>query len=253
MKRLRIISVAVMAAFVCANLVACSKETTDVPAGKKRITKIVSEDIFNGITDESTITFKYDSEGRLIESSEKGTSYMSEWSSEIKYKWTDTAIVYTENYEYNNLPYTYEWTCTLLPNGKVGTLNDGYSNEDLTYNEDGRYDASGLWAWEGDKLMCTYSDYMSAYTYGETCKSGYAPLHTIYGSYLLLIHPELIGAQTNQLPISCTHTGYFNKEAQPYSSTYEYEFDSEGYVTKIVRTDTYDSYTHTFTDIITWE
>lgn len=247
-----------MVVFLCAHFAACSKATTDATAREKRITKIVSEYIFNGLTDESSITFKYDSRGRLAESSAMGKSYMSEWSSEwsseVTYKWTDTAIIYTENYEYENIPYVYEWTYILLSNGLVGTLDygAGYS-EDLSYNADGRYNAFGLWVWEGDKLMCTYSDYMSVYTYGEPCKSGYAPLFTVYDNSLFLVHPELIGVRTKQLPIGCTHTGYFDKEAAPYSTTYEYEFDAEGYVVKIVRTNIFDNYSHIYTDIFTWE
>lgn len=250
----RFIGVAVIALFVCANFAACSKEATNTPAREKRITKIVSEDNFSGDIEESTITFKYDSRGRLVESTDIGTGYLGGWSSVAKYEWTDTAVIYTEDYLYNDIPYTYEYKYILLSNGLVGTLDygAGYS-EDLSYNADGRYNADGLWEWEGDKLVCIYDDYMSAYTYGEPCKSGYAPLFTIYGNVLFFAHPELIGARTKQLPIGCTHTGYFNKDAKPYSTTYDYEFDAEGYVTKIVCTNIYDSYTHIFTDIITWE
>jgi hypothetical protein len=44
------------------------------------------------------------------------------------------------------------------------------------------------------------------------------------------------------------------QNASPYTSTYEYEFDSEGYITKMVVTERFDDgRVATHTDIVTWE
>lgn len=273
MKILKSIGAAVMAVLVCANFASCSKDAVDGNpsvdgdpfstvkeyASEKKLTKIVSEYSSYGKTQTQTTAFKYDSDGRLVESVQEGeSSNNEEWSGVAEYKWTNTAISYKEKYVYKdghmNIPNTYECRYE-VSKGLVREMDyAGDDVESVSYNKDGRYDGEETWEWDGDKLMCTYSDYMSVYTYGEPCKSGYYPFCSIDSSALFYAHPELLGVRTKQLPVSCRSTAYYVQDLKPYSSTYEYEFDAEGYVIKQKTTEVHeDGYTRVYIDSYTWE
>ena len=263
MKRLRFIGVAVIAMFVSANLASCSKDDGNSSgfvnkyANEKKITKIVSESVAYAQTSRTTTTFKYDSNGRLIETIEEYKSSNNEESRGVaQYTWTNTAVIYKEECEikstHDNFTETYECKYDLL-NGLVRSVDygDGDSYR-LSYNEDGRYDNEGTWEWDGDKLICVLGDYKELYTYDEPCTSGYYPFFDT--DILFSAHPELLGVRTKQLPVSCKASGYYAQNVSPYTSTYEYEFDVEGYITKMIVTRKFDNgSTLTFTDTITWE
>uniref|UniRef100_UPI004056D120 hypothetical protein n=1 Tax=Alistipes sp. TaxID=1872444 RepID=UPI004056D120 len=260
MKRFRFIGMAVMAMLVSANLASCSKEDgnssgfVNDDANEKKITKIVSESIVYGQTSQATTTFKYDSNGRLVESIEehKGSE---EGRSVAEYVWTNNSVIYTEESESKWGSRTYHCKYK-LSNGLVRSVDYGDGDsENLSYNEDGRYDNEGTWEWDGDKLMCVFGDYKKLYTYGEPCKSGYYyPIASIDASDLFLAHPQLLGIRTKQLPVSCKGSGYYAQDLSPYTSTYEYEFDAEGYIIKMIVEEKFDNGTiNTFTDTITWE
>ncbi|MBP3551068.1 MAG: hypothetical protein J6J57_05430 [Alistipes sp.] len=268
MKKLGFIGMAVMAMLVSANLSSCSKEDGNSSgfvnkyANEKKITKIVSESVTYAQTSRTTTTFKYDSNGRLIETIDeyKGPNNQEESRGIAQYTWTNTAVIYTEEYEiksthHGNFTETYKFKYG-LSNGLVRSVDYGDGDsENLSYNEDGRYDNEGTWEWNGDKLICVLGDYKVLYTYGEPCKSGYYyPIADIDASALFLAHPELLGVRTKQLPVSCKGSGYYAQDVSPYTSTYEYEFDTEGYIIKTIVTRKFDNGSiHTFTDTITWE
>ncbi len=263
MKRFRFIGMAVMAMLVSANLASCSKEDGNSSgfvndyANEKKITKIVSESVAYAQTSRTTTTFKYDSNGRLVETIEEYKSSNNEESRGIaQYTWTNTAVIYTEECEikspHDNFTETYECKYD-LSNGLVRSVDYGDGDsENLSYNEYGRYDNEGTWEWDGDKLICVLGDYKVLYTYGEPCKSGYYPFFDT--DILFSAHPELLGVRTKQLPVSSRSIGYYMQDASPYTSTYEYEFDTEGYIIKMIVEEKFDNGTiNTFTDTITWE
>ena len=56
--------------------------------------------------------------------------------------------------------------------------------------------------------------------------------------FLNLVHPELLGIQTTLLPTKMS--------IDDYDDVFEYEFDKDGYVSKIIKNN-FDTYT------LTWE
>lgn len=109
--------------------------------------------------------------------------------------------------------------------------------------------------WEGDKLISYVGpyDFFPTYTYDNiTCKKGYHPLLGL--TDFAYTNPELAGMKTNQLPVSCTNVFNGTHPEYNYTVTYEYEFNTEGYISKItekrargVEGDSTCSYT------LTWE
>ena len=218
----------------------------DAPVKEKRLVKVVS-----GQTDPTTYTFKYDNEGRLIkavESWEKGTysdvctsSY--EWgfnkidvkqvscSSDGSESYTSTAIC---SYILDNNGLVTECTYS---NSYIDDTNKSY----FTYNESNRLtsvihtdDSDVVLVWSGDKLTtCNGGNDTLTLTYGEPCKRGY----NIYlGDFIpgdelfSMAHPELFGTRTKQLQ---TAVIWRDSDGDSETTTFEYEFDSEGYVSKI--------------------
>jgi hypothetical protein len=97
--------------------------------------------------------------------------------------------------------------------------------------------------WDGDKLIevnnndpVLRTDYK--FTYGNiSCVKGFALnaiLTTQQAEHLSYVHPELAGIRTSQCPILEKIT-YYDGEQITDSTTYEYsyEFDEEGYMTKM--------------------
>ena len=108
--------------------------------------------------------------------------------------------------------------------------------------------------WDGDRLVLGYlGDYKYRYNYTDvTCTKGFLPiLHMAFvEDPLLVVHPELIGAYTRQLPTSATYTNFINPSQEGGAITYEYEFDSEGYISKIIEKSD-RGYTYSYT--LTWK
>ena len=77
-------------------------------------------------------------------------------------------------------------------------------------------------------------------TYGKTCSKGYHPfIATMIGAgeyqVLFMAHPEIAGMRTSQLPqsITWTHTDNYSGKTDSSTYTFTYEFDKEGYISKI--------------------
>lgn len=217
MKTLRILGMAMFAIVMGVSLASCSKD--DNPNGsedfsnEKKLVKIVAKDENGG--DLEVFTFKYDNNGKLIQST--GSFDHREYSWNSNYTWSDNVIMIDGDY------------AIALEDGRIKSNSD---NETFTYNDSnrltkyvGKYDTATI-TWAGDKIK-TISSYVGSnlsFTYGEPLKKGYCPLipYLIFEyDNLSMAHPELFGARTKQLP---TMIG---------GILLTYEFDKEGYITKI--------------------
>lgn len=252
MKTLRLIGMAFMSVFLCANFAACSSSDDDEPSengggevttSEKKIVKIAckAEDW------SETRTFDYDDKGRLIQSIETDEENNKTYTYVYKYIWGDNAI--KVSYDDGD-----SYTLTL----KDGLVQSSYDGDIFTYNQSKKFiKGENEWEtitaiWDGDKLMSiSNEDEDAILTYSKSCKKGYFPfIPTMidFGSeYLFVAHPEIAGMRTAQLPSSVT---WDNEE----TSILTYEFDKEGYISKVVGKETYrDGYTETYTYTITWQ
>lgn len=207
MKTLRMFGMAMVAIVMGVSLASCSKDENPENNGdfsnEKKLVKMVNSS--------ETFTFTYDSEGRLSKA-----TLAEMWNGELmegewQLVWGDDAIKIDD--------------CTLtIKNGLVQSSSKG---ETFAYNSSNRiikYDSSTA-IWDNDKLVSA-GDF--TLTYGESCKKGYFPLIPfMIGDYyqgsaiLYFAHPEIAGMRTKQLP-----TGMNGR-------TLSYEFDKDGYITKI--------------------
>ena len=73
--------------------------------------------------------------------------------------------------------------------------------------------------------------------------------------WLYCAHPELLGLRTKQLPKSATRNRTYNDTGYKSSITalFSYEFDKDGYISKITIIETYEGETSTDTYLLTWE
>ena len=146
---------------------------------------------------------------------------------------------------------TINYTITLENNLFTKFINNdsGYEMSIYTYNEDGRMQnyldivCDATCVWDADKLISIDNDAFNTehkYTYGNiSCLKGYCPIiiKNIQTEPLPFAHPEFVGLRTKQCPISVEYT-YFEGD-EPLGTdhySYEYEFDNEGYITKIIET-----------------
>lgn len=221
-----------LAVLVCTGFVACGSdddETTNPNGGViggKKITMLVHEQ--KGLT----LTFDYDSEGKLVMASENDRK--------LEYTWSDDAIDYTINWG--------KLRSYVLKNNLVqkDMTNDG--SDYFYYNSAGQLkkwspdgDLISL-KWDGDKLTSVTSyeedntfEYKQTITYNGCCKAGYNPLivNIVCDDELTYAHPELFGLRSTQLPSSIT-TESEEVWIETGTRNYEYEFDEAGYITKIV-------------------
>ena len=237
----------------------------DTPIKEKRLVKVVS-----GQTDPTTYTFEYDNEGRLIkvvESWEKDT-YSDVCTSSYEWGFNKIDVKQVSCSSDGSESYTSTAICSYIldNNGLVTeyTNSDKYINCTIkyyyTYNESNRLtsvtgtDSNDAFVWSGDKLT-TYKWYddVCTLTYGKTCKRGYNIFlgEFIQGGYELIMgHPELFGARTKQLQ---TTVILGDSDGDSETQTFEYEFDSEGYVSKITTGFEDDGQTYCEPIFLTWE
>ena len=160
--------------------------------------------------------------------------------------------------------------CTItLENNRFTKFEYDVKNaiSNYTYDKEGRMQtyvdaiSDATCVWDADKLISIDNDAFNTehrYTYGNiSCLKGYCPIiiNATQTEPLPFIHPEFAGLKTKQCPISeeCT---YFDEEDKPLIEyyTYEYEFDNEGYITKIIETITRpDTGTRIQTHTLTWK
>lgn len=139
-----------------------------------------------------------------------------------------------------------------LNNGLVQNSDKGhvysYNNSNRVVKVETDYDTTTA-IWDGDKLVSiSYDGHDNTLTYKESCKKGYFPFTTslIEDNYdaILVAHPELVGTRTNQLPASRTW------EDENETATFSYEFDKDGYISKI-KAKSPDGSTQIYT--LTWQ
>ena len=264
MKTFRFIGMALFAFLMCVNLTSCSGGDDDpteepeeggVVVSGKKLTKIVGTSENRSYSE--TYTFSYDSKGRLIEAKEIEEENGYKDTETYQFTWGDDAIKVICTYsEYTG---TDTYTIT-LKNGLVQSCADEYRTEIFTYNNANRfvkgedeYETTTA-IWDGDKLV-SISDSESDATlaYGTSCKKGYFPFVATMiedGCEILhMAHPEIAGMRTNQLPTKITWNDNYGSE----TSTFAYEFDKEGYISKIVGEETFDGSTETYTYTLTWQ
>ncbi len=253
MKTFRLISAILLAVLMCANFASCSKDdngaTTDgggndegsnqeVIVSEKKLVKMIGKNENN----DETYTFSYDSEGRLKTATYNQVYEGTAHNYDYQIIWGDDAIKAKIKYA-DGEEHSYTYT---LANGLVQRCDD---NETFSYNssnrligvdyEDDKYDYRTEVIWDKDKLVSvknyyngnTYYD--TTFTYGTTCKKGYYPLipETVYWDMLFVAHPETLGIQTTQLPT--TYTKKYSYSSNVESADITYEFDKEGYISKI--------------------
>ena len=240
MKTFRFIGMALFAVLMCVSFTSCSsdddlteeKEENEIVDSDKKISKIVTktED------DTETVTFKYDNQGRVTEVIETYEEEYGKSTYTFKFTWGDDIVKVNENYD--NGSYTDSYILTL----KNGLVRSSDNNETFTYNSSNRF-AKGQdeWStttaiWDGDKLVSVTEGDMdeATLTYGgNSCKKGYFPfigsIIDFNCDYLFIAHPEIAGMRTTQLPTSIT----WNYGYEDEKSTLSYEFDKDGYISKI--------------------
>ena len=249
------IGMALMAVLMCTNFTSCSedddptevKNENGIVTSGKKLVKIVGKSE-NGSYSEN-YTYSYDNKGRLVAATvmEGEENYSS--TETFDFIWGDDVIKVTKTCPSSNSTYTENYTLT-LKNGLVQYEDYGYGTGTYAYNSKNRFiefsDVEYEWRtitaiWDGDKLAAiSEDDNEGKLTYGKTCSKGYFPfIATIIGAgecqVLFMAHPEIAGMRTSQLPqsITWTHTDDYSGKTDSSTHTFTYEFDKEGYISKI--------------------
>ena len=270
MKTLRFIGMALFAFLMGVNFASCSsdddpteeKEEGGVVVSGKKLVKIVGKSADNSYSE--TYTFSYDNKGRLIEATESYEGDRNNYTETYQFTWGDNAIKVISTFNDSNSNYTGTDTYTItLKNGLAQNNEDGnsfiYSNSNriIKCTSNDKYGGGEFSAiWDGDKLVSISEEdqYDATLTYGTSCKKGYFPfvatmLANDADAALFMAHPEIAGMRTNQLPTKKTSTDNYGSEI----STLTYEFDKEGYISKIVGEEISNGSTETYTYTLTWQ
>lgn len=262
MRTFRLIGMALIAILISMNFTACSSDDDEIKDDDGVITnekKLVEmKEAYKD--DTNTMTFSYDSKGKLISIVEK-ENYSSEtyitnvtWGENIvkeSFNSGNDAITYSiidglarTGLELNGNSYSFAYNSSKqLTTYQYGEKEDDMNTRTLT--------------WENGKV--TKIDYdgeeISEITYGnQTCK-GYFPLIVLLVEddfKAMLAHPELIGMRATQLPTQSyskevqkgeQYDDYF-KETYKYENIYEYttkftyKLTTDGYVESVTTEDT---------------
>ncbi len=247
---------ALAAILLCVNFTSCSKDDdpTEEPeeggivVSGKKLAKIVGTGTSEDGSYSETYTFNYDSQGRLVQAvySEEDDGYKDTRS--YQFVWGDDAIK-VNCVDGSGSSLTYNLNDKLVRNSDNG--------DSFLYNSSNRF-AKGIYEydyvvtaiWDGDKLVSISREYDDVtLKYGNSCQKGYFPFiatmiqdnHEL--SLLSMAHPEIAGLRTSQLPTSVTITDDYSTD----HSTITYEFDKEGYISKIKVKESAGSSTYTLT------
>ena len=265
MKTLRMIGMALSAVLMCANLTSCGsdeenepKEDGGIVVGGKKVTKLVAtyDDGFENYT------FSYDNKDRLIEAERSEEYGINKYTYQYQFIWGDGAIKVRRCESGSSSCSNYTLN---LENGLVQTEDYGHRAATYTYNSSNRlvnFSDGNDWIisaiWDGDKLVSTsepddWEGCDAIITYEKSCKKGYFPLMATMMDIsncqiLFIVHPELAGIRTSQLPAKIT---WDYKHFESETSTFSYEFDKDGYVTKIIEQNIDGTIHGTYT--LSWE
>ena len=245
MKTLRFIGMALFAVLMCVNFASCSSSdddpTEDFPqyelvTNGKKLTKIeyTLSDPYNDFIE--VWNFNYDNEGKLIEA-----TFTDSYNNQTKtrYTWNNNIINAHETIDYkNNTGYEYTYN---LKNGLV-------QNNDIKYNETRRPKEimGSTIMWDEDMLNRISTPYQvsenqtkydtTQYYYKENgvrCK-GYNPFIPFIlideeTECLFIVHPEIAGMRSTQIPISFLDQDVVGGMSQ---GTYSHKLDNEGYISE---------------------
>ena len=257
MKTFRFIGMALFAVLMCVNFASCSssdddpteeKEEGETVVTSKKLAKIVGTGVFKNVS----YTFSYDNKGRLAES-----IYTEGYDGKIdvvnkKYTWSDNLI----KVDWSSDQYSYNNTLT-IENGLVKLEKSSDDSAIFSYNQSNRIvkigDATTI-DWNTDKLtsITSTNGWNKSLIYDKSCKKGYFPFiaDMIGGKNKLLFmaHPEIVGMKTSQLASTMTRTYNYGASGNRTEIThFNYEFDNEGYISKISGEVDGSAYTYTLT------
>lgn len=246
---------ALAAILLCVNFTSCSKDDdpTEEPeeggivvSGKKLAQIVGTETSEDGSYSETyAYVFNYDSQGKLVQAvySEEDDVYKD--TRGYQFVWGDDAIK-VNRVVGSGSSLTYNLNDKLVRNSDNG--------DTFSYNSSNKF-AKGIYGsnkfakvkfeyvvtaiWDGDKLVSISRGEYDDVTlkYGNSCQKGYFPLIATMIQdnpefcLLFMAHPEIAGLRTSQLPTSVTITDDYSGETE--TSTITYEFDKEGYISKI--------------------
>lgn len=243
------IGMALFAVLLSVNFVSCNKDgdSATQPSNEKKLVGMsLQGEHYNDVYD-----FKYNQDGRISEIQEDYVhSFDGTYEQGVdiyKYNWhSKDSVTVTQNGELECSFY--------LSNGKIIRLIDydtesapedfyyfEYDNEghikEYEFIDDEHFNNTTTYTWGNDKLLRCGIDYINNYfsysstiyiRYSNTTCKGFFPLFCenigLWQDYLLMVHPELVGAKTIYLP---TEIGYGEVDKNAFS----YEFDTDGYVT----------------------
>ena len=247
------IGMAMAAILVCLNFTSCDPDSdgsSGGPAGThgsggnggKRLVKFMRYDVVDGKKEPNeSVEFVYGANGNVTETHEGYRSYIDgNWKTDIyKYVWSSNSSFTTSWDEDEEEKY-------MLDNGRVSKIvysssyddeveeyyldyAKGYIKEYGEYLEGGVRDTYYTYSWIDGKLTSVSAgNKMTTFLYDDKTTKGFFPLlcqclEGLDETYNLIAQPELVGAKMTNLPTEMTGS---------YSTmTFEYEFDSEGYVT----------------------
>ncbi len=264
MKKLKFIIIALVAILGFNN---CSNEFNNDK--NKKLIEYSRVDENNATT--TIVSFSYDDKGRLVSAVEESlllSETDSTFSSSVTYIWDKDAVkVIAEKTEDDDTP---NYTIKLKKGRFANTIyDDEPTNEDYIYEYNSnknlliRYgDIINLTlTWNADKII---SNTLGAsgvnlkykYTYDNiSCVKGYCP-NVLWSTfdYIEIAHPELAGLVTKQCPISAESVVYIGDEIfVAINATFEYEFNEDGYISKIKEYSTSEDGESNFTYTLTWE
>ena len=249
MKISKVMRIAFIALLLCVGFAACGKMDNEEPkATEKRLVRLSFEVEKGGYY----YTYSYDDDGHLTEAIQNMVIPDMDITYKFKFEWREHSIKVTETY-INNRNTASSGNVTKytmhITDGRVQSITyDDYpslykkfeydASDRIIENGDAMY--KGVNVWENDKLISVTQDYGSYYnictfTYGDSRTiNGYSPLvpKIISTDPLFTVHPELAGMKTNQIFISETNTWTDNPD-EVYITSYEYELDKDGYISKI--------------------
>ena len=237
---------ALAAILLCVNFTSCSKDDdpTEEPeeggivvSGKKLAQIVGTETSEDGSYSETyAYVFNYDSQGRLVQAVYSEDYYGYKDTRSYQFVWGDDAIK-VNCVDGSGSSLTYNLNDKLVRNSDNG--------DTFSYNSSNKF-AKGIYEydyvvttiWDGDKLVSISRDEENVtLKYGNSCQKGYFPLIATMIQdnpefcLLFMAHPEIAGLRTSQLPTSVTITDDYSGETE--TSTITYEFDKEGYISKI--------------------
>lgn len=240
MKTFRFLGMALIAILISVNFAACSSDDEELTknddgiiTNQKRLVEITESDK-DGT---NTLSFSYDSKGRLI--SVVGKDY--DGSSDVtNITWGENTITESSNGE----SITYSLTDGLV---RTGSETDGdncsfaynSSKQLTTYQYGDKYESSTrTLTWENGKVIkIAYDKEISEITYGsQTCKSYFPFMVTMVEDdfKVMLAHPELVGLRTTQLPIQ----SYSKDGDYETTSKLTYKLDKDGYLESCIENST---------------